>query len=127
MALTAPGAERRPSRQAGPLIELRGVEKTFRTGRLAFPALRGIDLDVDEGDLVAIVGPSGSGKSTILNTSDGRPQGPPNGAGLRAREVARRAARFELISTPPRASPWSAAALRPQRHSSWSRVLRVIV
>jgi putative ABC transport system ATP-binding protein len=50
-----------------PLIELAGVEKVYRLGRLDYRALRGIDLAVGAGDMVAIVGPSGSGKTTILN------------------------------------------------------------
>ncbi len=55
----------------GPLIELRGIEKVYHSGRLAYPALRGIDLTIGAGELVAIVGPSGSGKSTILNVVTG--------------------------------------------------------
>jgi putative ABC transport system ATP-binding protein len=54
-----------------PLISLRGVEKTYRTGRLAFPALRGVDIDIHEGEMVSVVGPSGSGKSTLLNIITG--------------------------------------------------------
>ena len=56
---------------AEPLIELAGVEKTYRMGRLDYPALRGIDLVVGAGELVAVVGPSGSGKTTILNIVSG--------------------------------------------------------
>ena len=50
-----------------PLIALAGVEKTYYSGRVAFRALRGIDLDIRAGEMVAIVGPSGSGKTTIVN------------------------------------------------------------
>jgi putative ABC transport system ATP-binding protein len=49
------------------LIELEGVEKTFRVGSSEIQALAGIDLDVSSGDYVAITGPSGSGKSTLMN------------------------------------------------------------
>ena len=54
-----------------PLVELSGVEKTFRTGKVEYRALRGVDLSVAAGELVAVVGPSGSGKSTILNVVTG--------------------------------------------------------
>jgi putative ABC transport system ATP-binding protein len=55
----------------GPLIQLENVEKVYRTGRLSFPALRGVNLCIDQGELVSVVGPSGSGKSTILNLISG--------------------------------------------------------
>src|SRR3546814_4796976 len=50
-----------------PLISLRGVTKTFGTGPAAFQALKGVDMDVEKGDFVAVMGPSGSGKSTTMN------------------------------------------------------------
>ncbi|MBL8326142.1 MAG: ABC transporter ATP-binding protein [Rubrivivax sp.] len=53
--------------RAAPLIELRGVTKTYGSGSAAFQALRGIDLAIGEGDFVAVMGPSGSGKSTVMN------------------------------------------------------------
>ena len=50
-----------------PLIELREVTKVYGQGTAEFQALRGVDLRIDAGDFVAIMGPSGSGKSTAMN------------------------------------------------------------
>jgi putative ABC transport system ATP-binding protein len=50
-----------------PLIELHGVTKQFGEGQAAFMALRGVDLAVQRGEFLAIMGPSGSGKSTAMN------------------------------------------------------------
>ncbi len=49
------------------LIEFRNITKTYGQGQAAFQALRGVDLRIDEGDFVAVMGPSGSGKSTAMN------------------------------------------------------------
>lgn len=53
--------------QDKPLIELGGVTKVYGKGRAAMTALRGIDLLVDDGEFVAVIGASGSGKSTCMN------------------------------------------------------------
>ncbi|MCP5197133.1 MAG: ABC transporter ATP-binding protein [Gammaproteobacteria bacterium] len=50
-----------------PLLELRDVTKVYGQGAAAFQALRGVNLRIDAGDFVAIMGPSGSGKSTAMN------------------------------------------------------------
>ncbi len=50
-----------------PLIRLAGITKTYGEGEVAYQALCGIDLEVNAGEFVAIMGPSGSGKSTAMN------------------------------------------------------------
>jgi len=60
--------EHTPKRFMGtPLIQLREVCKQYRMGIVEAPILRGLDLNIWEGDFVAIIGASGSGKSTLLN------------------------------------------------------------
>lgn len=49
------------------MIELRKVEKTYHTGGVETPVLKGIDLTIEEGEYVALMGPSGTGKSTLMN------------------------------------------------------------
>lgn len=54
-----------------PALRMRGVTRTHGTGANAVHALDGVDLEIDEGELVAVMGPSGSGKSTLLNIAGG--------------------------------------------------------
>jgi len=49
------------------LLELNKVKKIYQQGKIEVPALRGVDLEVEEGEFTTIFGPSGSGKTTLLN------------------------------------------------------------
>ncbi|WOV85774.1 ABC transporter ATP-binding protein [Sporosarcina jeotgali] len=53
------------------IFTIEDVEKTFKTGDVSEKILKGVDLDLNEGEITALVGPSGSGKSTILTIAAG--------------------------------------------------------
>jgi putative ABC transport system ATP-binding protein len=65
------GAMEATTSQDDVLVAARGVERTFETGKVQVRALRGVDLELRRGEMVAIMGPSGCGKTTLLNCLSG--------------------------------------------------------
>jgi putative ABC transport system ATP-binding protein len=61
----------RANEKAPALVEIRGLKKAYVRGKQIVEVLHGIDLDIPEGDFVALMGPSGSGKTTLLNLIGG--------------------------------------------------------
>ncbi|HEJ83327.1 MAG TPA: ATP-binding cassette domain-containing protein, partial [Desulfobacteraceae bacterium] len=53
------------------IVKCSGVKKTYQQGKVEVEALRGIDMEVEKGEFIAIAGPSGSGKTTVLNLIGG--------------------------------------------------------
>ena len=63
------GTRGNASGAAGSLIQVRGLDKTYRRGSEEIHVLQGLNLDVEKGEFIAFMGPSGSGKTTLLNFS----------------------------------------------------------
>ncbi|HJZ00445.1 MAG TPA: ATP-binding cassette domain-containing protein, partial [Streptosporangiaceae bacterium] len=66
-----PGGEPSPLRHNTALLRTSGLVKTYRTDGVTVQAVRGVDIELDIGEFVAIMGPSGSGKSTLLHVLGG--------------------------------------------------------
>jgi putative ABC transport system ATP-binding protein len=62
-----PAEQATPAEHGGPVIRLENIFKTYDLGEVQVQALRGVSLEIGEGEFVAVMGPSGSGKSTIMN------------------------------------------------------------
>ena len=60
-----------PESPKAPLVSMRGVVRKYRKGGEDLVVLHGLDLDIEKGEFLALMGPSGSGKSTILNLLGG--------------------------------------------------------
>ena len=71
MATVVQARPERAQLRSSPLIELSGVEKVYRTGKLEFTALRGVDLTIWPGEMVAVVGRVHSGGLRTGGTDDG--------------------------------------------------------
>jgi putative ABC transport system ATP-binding protein len=67
LAVPAAAAAVHAAVAVSPLIRMEAVTKTYDAGELAVQALRGIDLAIEAGQMVAVIGPSGSGKSTLMH------------------------------------------------------------
>src|SRR3972149_6761485 len=63
--------QRRETMENASIIQVKGVHKTYDTGKVKVHALRGVDLSIKKGEMVAVMGTSGCGKTTLLNCLSG--------------------------------------------------------
>ena len=77
-----------PAASAPPIIVAQNLTKTYRNGKLAVPALRGVSFAVSPGEFVAVVGPSGSGKSTLFHLLGGLTQASGGSVTVRGTDLA---------------------------------------
>src|SRR3972149_225062 len=77
------------AQRGGVVIECRDVRKTYETGKIAVEALRGVDLRVARGEVVAVMGPSGCGKTTLLNCLSGLDDVSAGNVRIEGKEIAR--------------------------------------
>jgi putative ABC transport system ATP-binding protein len=69
------------------IVELKDVWKTYRTGKVDYDALRGVNFKLEEGEFTALVGPSGSGKTTMLNIIGGLDRATKGGVYFKGEEI----------------------------------------
>jgi NitT/TauT family transport system ATP-binding protein len=87
-------------------IDVRGVTRSFRLGRDPLVALRDLDLHIEEGEVVAIVGPNGCGKSTLLRVVCGLLAPDEGSVSIDGRPVTDVDPRVSLVFQEPRLLPW---------------------
>jgi len=81
--------EQRPAGKSDVIIACQDVRKTYETGKIAVEALRGVDLRVRRGEVVAVMGPSGCGKTTLLNCLSGLDDVSTGSVRIEGKEIAR--------------------------------------
>ena len=100
------------------VFSARGLTKTYDMGEVQVHALRGVDLDLYEGELAVLLGPSGSGKSTLLNILGGLDTATSGVVRYHDKELTSAGDR-ELTQDPDVLDTWATSSLTPQISSHW--------